>query len=289
MKLLRILIGLSLVGACTQGGDGATAANVAAPADAVEATAAEHAGDAPAATPISEVAPAVPVLEQEIAYGASSERNFVGYLVMPADVVEPIPGIIMIHEWWGLNENIRAMARRLSGEGYAVLAVDLYGGQVAETPTEAQALMAETMRARDSVLENIAQAYEYLDQSVLAPRIATLGWCLGGGFSLEAGLSMGELLDAVVMYYGQVTTDTDRLDSLDAPLLGLFAELDESIPVRDVQRFRSTLRDLGKNAEVLIYSDVDHAFANPSGGAYDQQAAEEAWETTIQFLERQLK
>jgi carboxymethylenebutenolidase len=93
----------------------------------------------------------------------------------------------------------------------------------------------------------------------------------------------------MVMYYGQVLTDPDRLAPLNVPVLGFFGAQDESIPVREVQEFRAVLSDLGKNAVVLIVPRVDHAFANPSGGNYDEKAANEAWDTTLEFLERHLQ
>jgi carboxymethylenebutenolidase len=93
----------------------------------------------------------------------------------------------------------------------------------------------------------------------------------------------------MVMYYGQIITDTDRLESLNMPVLGFFGAADESIPFREVQQFRSTLMELGKTAEVLIVPRADHAFANPSGANYDEQAANESWATTVAFLERHLK
>jgi carboxymethylenebutenolidase len=180
------------------------------------------------------------------------------------------------------------MARRLAGEGYAVLAIDLYGGEVATTAATAENLMSTVMSNRAATLDNIRQAHAYLDQFALAPKIATLGWCLGGGWSLEAALDLGEEVDAAVMFYGRVINDNDLLAALEAPLLGLFAAADESIPVSDVQQFRSRLRELGKDAQVLIYSDVRHAFANPSGTAYNQSAAEEAWAETLGFLDERL-
>src|SRR5688572_14961043 len=112
------------------------------PEAAVAATAAEHQHDAPTPTPAATAEPRVPVLEQELAYGEGARSNLVGYLAMPQDAAEPLPGVIVIHEWWGLNENIKAMTRRLAGEGYVALAVDLYGGATAATPDAAQALMA---------------------------------------------------------------------------------------------------------------------------------------------------
>jgi carboxymethylenebutenolidase len=267
----------------------ATAATAAATAATVAATAAEHEHDAPVPTPFAEAPPKVAVLEQELAYGEGPRKNLVGYLAMPQDAAEPLPGIIVIHEWWGLNDNIKAMTRRLAGEGYVALAVDLYGGKTAETPAAAQKLMTELLDGPDLARNNLHQAYDYLEKYAFAPRVATIGWCLGGGWSLQTAMLYPDTLDAMVMYYGQVVTDRDRLAPLNVPVLGFFGAEDESIPVRDVQLFRSTLKELGKTAEVLIVSRADHAFANPSGGSYDEQAASEAWETTVAFLERHLK
>lgn len=254
----------------------------------VEATAAAHENDTPAPTPIAEGSPSAPVIGQELAYGSTSTDNLIGYLALPEDVIEPLSGIIVIHEWWGLNDNIKAMTRKLAGEGYVVLAVDLYHGAIADTPAEAEELMTEVMSEPEAAIANLREAHAYLNQYALAPRIATLGWCLGGGWSLRAGIELADEVDAVVMYYGAVVIDESELDRLHAPLLGFFAELDEAIPLRDVQRFRTALRDLGKSADVLVYPGVEHAFANPSGGEYDESSADDAWAKTVAFLEANL-
>jgi carboxymethylenebutenolidase len=280
---------LSIAACAALLGCGATDEPATPEAAAVAVTAAEHEHDAPTPTPAAEQAPAVPVLEQELAYGEGARSNLVGYLAMPQDAAEPLPGIIVIHEWWGLNDNIKAMTRRLAGEGYVALAVDLYGGATAETPEAAQALMSALLAGPDAARNNLSQAYDYLEKYAFAPRIASIGWCLGGGQSLQTALQYPDALDAMVMYYGQVVTDPARLEPLNVPVLGFFGSEDESIPVRDVQQLRSTLKDLGKNAEVLIVVGADHAFANPSGGNYNEQAANEAWATTLAFLERHLK
>jgi carboxymethylenebutenolidase len=148
-----------------------------------------------------------------------------------------------------------------------------------------QALLADPDAARN----NLRQAYDYLEKYAFAPRIASIGWCLGGGLSLQTALEYPDALDAMVMYYGQVVTDRSRLATLGMPVLGFFGGEDASIPVADVQKFRSTLIDLGKVAEVLIVPRADHAFANPSGGNYNAEAANEAWDTTLAFLARHLK
>jgi carboxymethylenebutenolidase len=288
LRAAALLLASSALAGCGAPEDPPAAASEAAAA-AVAATAGEHAHDAPAPTPAALAEPAVPLLEQELAYGESARNNLVGFLAMPQDAAEPLPGIIVIHEGWGLNDNIKAMTRRLAGEGYVALAVDLYGGVTAETPDAAQALMAAVVAEPDTVRNNLRQAYDYLEKYALAPRIASIGWCLGGGYSLQTALDYPGELDATVMYYGQPETDRDRLATLNVPLLGFFGAEDSSIPVRDVQEFRATLADLGKTAEVLIVPGVGHAFANPSGGNYDGRAANEAWDTARAFLERHLK
>jgi len=254
----------------------------------VEATAAEHVGDAPTPSPMAEAQPARALLEQELAYGEAEGQNLVGFLAMPEDAAEPLPGLVVIHEWWGLNDNIRAMTRRLAAEGYVALAVDLYGGRVAEETGGAQALLAEIVATPDAVRSNLRQAYDYLDRYAFAPTVGSIGWCLGGGWSLQTALMLPDQLDAMVMYYGRVITDEARLETLQMPILGHFGEQDASIPTREVQSFRSMLVRQGKQAEIHIYSGADHAFANPSGGNFSPVAAEESWQRTIEFLNANL-
>jgi carboxymethylenebutenolidase len=286
MKLrLIIALGLTLVGCADADGPAADRAG-ASSATGAGAAASDAAADAP--TPIAEIEPAVAVIDENVAYGETEEQNLRGYMVLPADAVD-VPGVIMIHEWWGLNGNVRAMARRLAGEGYAVLAVDLYGGRTATSPADAERLMAAVMRDREATLENVRQAHRYLDEFVLAPRIAALGWGLGGAWSLEAALDLGDRLDGVVMFYGDLVTDTERLQNLEAPLLGIFAQHDESIPSRSALAFRDRLNELGKTARVEVYLAVDHAFANSGGSAYDHEAAVRSWDEALAFLDDRLR
>jgi len=253
----------------------------------VEATATPSAVEPPAPTPISEIEPAVNVIAEEVAYGETEEQNLRGYMVLPADAVD-LPAVIMIHEWWGLNDTIRAMARRLAGEGYAVLAIDLYGGRTASSAAEAERMMAAVMRDHEAALENIRQAHRYLDEFVLAPRIGVLGWALGGSWSLEAGLDLGDRIDAVVMFYGEVITDTELLAGLEAPLLGIFAQRDQSVPSREALVFRDRHSEIAKTARVEVYLGVDHGFANPTGGAYNHEAAVRSWTEALAFLDGRL-
>src|SRR5262249_10572066 len=160
---------------------------------------------------------------------------------------------IVIHERWGLNDGIKAMTRRLASEGYVALAVDLYGGATATTADKARPLMTALVTDPDAARANLKQAYDYLAKYALAPRIGSVGWGLGGDWSLQTALLLPDKLHAMVMYYGPISGSDSELGTLEMPVLGFFAGLDESIPVRDVQRFRSTLLKAGKPAEVIIY------------------------------------
>jgi carboxymethylenebutenolidase len=234
-------------------------------------------------------APKAPLLEQEVAYGEAQKRNLVGFLAMPGDAAEPLPGVIVIHEWWGLNDNIKAMTRKLASEGYVALAVDLYGGATADTPDKARALMATLVGDQDAARANLKQAYEYLTKYALAPRVGSVGWALGGGWSLQTAVMLPDQLHAMVMYYGPISGSDSQLATLGMPVLAFFAGLDESIPVRDVLKFRSTLLKAGKPAEIIIYPKAQAGFANADGATYDQQAATESWQKTLAFLAENLK
>jgi carboxymethylenebutenolidase len=254
----------------------------------VDAMSREHANDTTEPSPAAEIAPARPVASQTMAYTEYKDELVYGYFSAPADMFEPLPAVIMIHEWWGLNDNIRSMADRLAGEGYIVFAVDLYAGGVASTPEEARALMMQAVEEPESANENIKAAYEFVSKTAGAPRIGSLGWCFGGGWSLNTAKLFPETLDASVIYYGQVTSDEELLRPIQTPILGLFAADDAGIKVASVKAFRDALERLRKKYEVHIYPGVGHAFANPTGRNYDAATAEDAWQRTLEFLNRHL-
>jgi carboxymethylenebutenolidase len=250
----------------------------------------EHAEDAPVATPAVASPPRSPVVARAVEYGREGEQALTGYLALPeAESGQPLPGIIVIHEWWGLNENIRAMTERLAGEGYAALAVDLYLGRTADEPEGASLLMRELTGERERGWRNLRQAHDYLAGYLEAPAVASLGWCLGGRWALEAARALPDAIDAVVIYYGNMPSEEEALAPLDMPILGLFAEEDAAVPLEGVFAFRDRLAELGKNAHIEIYPGVDHAFANPSGGNYHPETAEDAWQRTLAFLAAHLR
>lgn len=248
-----------------------------------------HRADLPVASPAVAQAPATTVEAEQVTYATVNGSPVTGSLARPADATQPLPGLIVIHEWWGLNDNIKMMTERLAGEGYTALAVDLHGGEVATEPQVARRLVEAVSQNPQLAQENLRQAYQYLE-SQGAPAIGSIGWCFGGSWSLNTALLLPEQLDATVIYYGgQLETNPERLSSLQMPILGIFGVLDDNPPVETVRSFESALNSLDKSTEIYIYPGADHAFANPSGMNYDPEAAEDAWERTTTFLEQHLK
>jgi carboxymethylenebutenolidase len=247
----------------------------------------EHATDEPVASPAAQVVPGVEVVAREAAYAGIDGKDIVGYVAHPEGELSKA-GLVVIHEWWGLNDNVKAMARRLAGAGYLALAVDLYEGEVAEERTDASRLARASGERTEQILDNLGQAIEHL-RSAGVERIGVIGWCFGGGWSLRTALAFPDQVDATVIYYGRLTTDQDELQSLSSPVLGIFGALDEGIPVASVREFQAALDALDKEAAIHIYENADHAFANPSGTRYNETAAEDAWAKTLAFLSQQLK
>ena len=257
-------------------------------AEYMAAMAAMHHDDSPSASPVTYPAPAQPVSGSDVVYATVGGKPVKGYLVRPSAAKGPLPGIIVIQEWWGLNENIRKTAERLAGEGYEALAVDLYHGQSAQTPDQGTQYMKEVMADKDGAKDNLRQAYAYLHDHEHATRTGVIGWCFGGGWSLQTALLFPDKLDAAVMYYGQPVTDVAELRTLKMPLLGLFGAKDMGITVDDVKAFQEALKQAGVDAEIHEYPDAGHAFANPSGKNYQEAAAKDAWERTIKFFKAHL-
>ncbi|MBT5890859.1 MAG: dienelactone hydrolase family protein [Chromatiales bacterium] len=279
LKLIALSVLLVFFSACTEASQPSVADQL-----ELAATAETHGNDIPIATPIANAAPANQVITRRIAYGEINDRDLHGYLSIPEGAAGSMPALIVIHEWWGLNENIIATSERLAAEGYVTLAVDLYGDEVAEAPKEAMKLMRGVMSEPDRAVDNLKQAYEYLVTTAAASKVGVIGWCFGGRWSLQTALALPDDVDAMVMYYGAVEPDKARLATLNMPILGLFAGDDPIVRPNTVELFRKNLDDLGKTANVYIYEDSKHGFANPSGLSYDAGAAQDAWQKTTAFF-----
>ena len=277
-----------ILGACGGGDDSAPGSDKAAGRAHVDAMTREHANDSTKASAGALIAPARAVISENMPYGEVGDELVYGYCVAPADMFEPLPAIIMIHEWWGLNDNIRATADRLAAEGYIVLAVDLFGGKVAANPAEARQFMLSVVEDPESANANIRSAYEFVSNTAGAPRVGSIGWCFGGAWSLNAALLFPDAMAATVIYYGQVTDDEEKLRPVNSPILGLFGAEDKGIRVGAVRNFEGALSRLRKDYEIHVYPNVGHAFANPTGRNYDELAATDAWRRTLDFLDRHL-
>jgi carboxymethylenebutenolidase len=206
------------------------------------------------------------------------------YLARPKGA--PKGGVLVLHEWWGLTDWVKHMADQLADEGYLALAVDLYEGKVTKDPKEAQALM----QAKDEAWANsVRQAgLDWLKTNASGTKLATVGWCMGGGESLKASLGDPADVSATVMFYGFPTMDVEKLKTLKGPVLGLWGNEDKAITPEVVAKFSKALDDAGVKHEFHAW-DAGHGFANPSSGAYKSPAAKEAWAKTKAFLASNLK
>ncbi len=283
--LLAGVLGLALLAVgCDSGKQESPSVDGEPARDNVAAIAREHANDTTDASEGVQFASQRTVVSDRLAYAEVGVELVYGYFVFPSDMVEPLAAIIVIHEWWGLNDNIRAMADRLAAEGYIVLAIDLFGGKIATSADEARQSVLSTIEDSELASENIRQAYDFLSTAAGAPRIGSLGWGFGGGWSLSAAMLFPDQLDAVVIYYGQVTGDEELLRPINAPILGLFGANDSGISVETLQQFEAALERLRKSHEIHVFPGVDHAFANPTGNTYNADVAEDAWVKTLKFL-----
>ena len=228
------------------------------------------------------------VISEDMPYAEVGEVLVYGYFVAPSDMFEPLPAIIMIHEWWGLNDDIRAAADRLAAQGYIVLAVDLFGGKTASDSASARALMLSVVEDPESANTNIRGAFKFVSSVAGAPRVGALGWRFGGTWALNTAMLFPDELDATVIYYAPVTNDEDKLRPVDAPILGHFAGDDVSVKTESVEAFKAALEALRKDFEIQIYAGVGQRFASKSARTYDRTAADDAWNRTLEFLERHL-
>ena len=201
----------------------------------------------------------------------------------------PFPAIIVIHEYWGLNDWVKEQASKLVDQGYEALAIDLYRGKVATTPDMAHELMRGL--PEDRAKRDLHAAFEFLQSqpNVKKNRIAAIGWCMGGGYSLDVALQEPTLA-ADVINYGHLATDPAALNKINSPILGLFGGQDRGITPDDVHKFETAMKQAGKKIEVKIYDDAGHAFENPNNKeGYRAADAADAWKRTVSFLAENLK
>jgi carboxymethylenebutenolidase len=287
--IAEILCLALLIAACSPGSQDAPTAQPQVAPDTADKAKPDNAGTATGSGEEAQTELQREVVSERLPYAEVDDELVYGHFVFPVDMIEPLPAVIVIHEWWGLNDNIRMNAERLAAEGYIVLAVDLFNGKVADTVGDARQLMLRVVENPESATENIRHAYDFVSTVAGAPRIASLGWDFGGGWALNAALLFPDELDATVIYYGQVITDEEQLLPLEVPILGLFGAKDTGVSVASIQAFEVALQNMRKPHDIHIYPDAGHAFANPDARAYDAATADDAWQKTLEFLARNLR
>jgi carboxymethylenebutenolidase len=257
--------------------------------DELEMTMKEHGNDSPVPTPMAQYEPAQPVSGEAVVYTLADGQEIEGWLSRPVNSEGDLPGLIVIHEWWGLNDNLRRTSERLAGEGYVTLAVDLHRGQTADTPKDAMKMGRLLSQSKEPALANLADAHAFLSEQAGVSKIGVIGWCQGGRWSMQTALHMPEQIDAVVIYYGRVPSDETELAVLNMPVLGVFAGDDFIVPPQLAYQFAGAMAHLKKDLEFYMYRDAAHAFSNPSGTEYNPEAAADAWKHTTAFLQRNLQ
>ncbi|MGH9682464.1 MAG: dienelactone hydrolase family protein [Candidatus Acidiferrales bacterium] len=217
----------------------------------------------------------------------SGTQTLSGYLAAPAATGRH-PGLIIVHEWWGLNDWVKEQAQKFADNGYVTLAPDLYRGKVATDPAEAHELMRGLPQDRAVADLQAAFLYLYKDNDVDHDRIGVVGWCMGGGLAIQLAIHLPRLA-ACVVNYGALPTDPNDIQMIQAPVLGNFGADDRGITPDDVHAFEKAMKSMNRRIDVKIYDGAGHAFENPNNKeGYRPEAAADAWQRTISFLNKSL-
>ena len=226
--------------------------------------------------------------EQTVSYKSGAE-NVSGLIVTP-EGQGPFPAVVVIHEWWGLDEWVKDQARALAREGYVALAVDLYRGKVTAKQEEAHQLMSGM--PEDRAMRDLKAAFAHLKsrKDVRGNRVGVIGWCMGGKYALKLATEEPSLA-AVAAYYGAPPTDAAAIARIKAPVLGNFGAEDTGPSPEQVKAFEAAMKKAGKSVDVKLYPGAGHAFANVGNPwkGYREDAARDAWSRVVAFFERHLK
>ena len=223
----------------------------------------------------------------------SGDEEIKGFLAVP-EGKGPFPALVVIQEWWGLNDWIKENAKRMAEKGYVALAPDLYRGRVTDNPKVAMTLLKGM--PSDRALRDLNAAVDFLAarKNVEKGKIGSVGWCMGGGLSLQLALHDKRLVSCV-MCYGRVIDDADKLKSLHAKILGIFGEQDNGIPAKDVRAFESALKEAGRSVErIHIFEGAGHGFMRANNGSnpnpeFREAQARQAWEEIDAFFAKTLQ
>ena len=219
----------------------------------------------------------------------SDDSESMGYLAVP-EGDGPFPAVILIHEWNGLVERVKQTADSFAAEGYVALAADLYSGRTGSNPQENMALVRETLGKPEMLIANLDAAVAFLrDRDDTTGKVATIGWCYGGGVALSYALG-GENHDGTAIFYGRLLYDPEAMQRMDHAVYGTFVENDQGIPVESVNQFVADLREIGIDNDVHIYDGVNHGFWLHVDRSPEQNtpAATDAWTRLKAYLKKVL-
>lgn len=272
------LVSLFTITACTN--------NTQTPNPSISASSTHTPSSSVSATPSPQPNGNLTVKYEMISYYKNKE-NVKGYLLYP-EKEGKYPALVLIHEWWGLNDNIKEFSKKFAEKGYVTLAVDLYEGDLATTPEKAREFATRVRSNPDEAKKHLKNAIDFIKtkSNVNPEKTASVGWCFGGNWSYE--IAKNDLgVKASVMYYGSFAPEDD-LKMMKSHILGHFGEKDTSIKLDDVKQFQATLKTLSGNHEVYIYPNSGHGFANSENPNYNKESADLAWTRTLEFLSKNL-
>lgn len=222
----------------------------------------------------------------DVTYPGSDGATLSGYLAYPDDGATH-PGVIVIQEWWGLNDHIKDVTNRFAEAGFVALAPDLYHGVAATEPDEARKLVMELDQA--AAIDEIGAAIDHLLglEATSGDKAGVVGFCMGGGLALRTNLA-DEDVGATVAFYGQPLSESEAAGA-HAPVLGLYGSADTGIPVANVEAMQKGLEAAGIPVETVVYEGAQHAFFNDTRASYDADASADAWERTLAWFEEYLE
>ena len=226
--------------------------------------------------------------ERNVNYPGPNGETLSGYLAVPSGS-GPYPGVVMVHEWWGLNHDTTVLADALAEEGYVVLAADAFRGNVAQVPADAMKQVRGTPQEQIASDLDAALDFRRSHSKVDKDRVASLGFCFGGTQSMYMGTRNPELASVVIFYGGGPIQSADELGNMRqaGPVLGIYGQEDGNIPVTEVRNFEDALNSRNVENTITVYDGVGHAFVKSD--TYKSGTAREAWDQMVDFLNRNVK
>ena len=276
LSLAAMYLSLSMLVAC--GGEQASDAPEQ-PADAPVQTAPaakEDAADTGTRT--------VVVASDYFSYHETDDDLVRGYFAYPEQMVEPKPAVLLIHDWRGLDQQMRDVADRVAAAGYMVFAVDFFNGRTADNAQDAAALARELLEQTEAAESNLLDAYRFVTETAGAPKVAAMGWSMGGYWAVRSSRLLPDQMSSVINVYGQLDGDPEAIAATDAAALMIVAGNDRAAPMASQQEILTAADAADRRFEFRRFADVSVGFANEGGPRYDAEKAAEAWRAMLAFL-----